>query len=344
MSIFTEVFLQSLDASMIECAKSMSAFCVTEFIQIKNKQISSQMKGQLGESWLYDILKVKMPECEIVKCAAVKWSGDFIIKKVLGAKTLQIMVDVKNYSTAVPKDEVAKFHRDMEVRGYDAGLLLSMGTRFVGQVDDDMIFSIASHGGRDVSIVLLNTTSETLVVQTLRYLFSISRCDKEIQINAPVIKNLQDIRTRLSQMSRLRYEIGLLGTQVATSLSKLSHEILDIEVRTTALLDSIFNNIDQQTYQICRQEQMEKDAGVQLRSGTLKVLLAVTDEIKISDDKKFIMIGKKAVITRMATKDKISINCYVVKKIPMGDFTFRDNKLSFDLTDAEDFASELLLE
>lgn len=341
MNVFTDGFLQLLDSQSRDCAVTLSPSSIVEFIQTKTKLINSQVKGQMGENWLYQVLQSKLPECEIIKCASVKWSGDFVCKRKVGGRTVQLMIDVKNYGTVVPKDEIAKFHRDIEVRCYDAGLLLSLNTRFAGE-DDDMSFSIATHGGRDVNLVLLTATNETLIIQTIRYLFSIACCDREIKINHACIKSLQDIKTRLAQMSRLRYEIGLLNTHLTTGLSRLSHELLDIEVRTHALLDTIFNNIDEQTYHVCQQETLERDAGVSFRPETLKVLCAVKDEIKISEDKKFVTIGNRAVITRMAAKDKISIDQITVTKIPSGPFTFKDGKLTFDLTEETELAIYLL--
>jgi hypothetical protein len=131
-------------------------------------------------------------------------------------------------------------------------------------------------------------------------------------------------------MSRLRYEISLLNSTVTSSLTKLSNEILDIEVRTETLLDSVFANIDVKEYKNTTIEEIENIIGSNLRTPTAKLIKKINCMISISDDKKTLKIGS-TVITRMATKDRITILTTVIKEVPEGDFVYKKDALTFDL-------------
>lgn len=127
-------------------------------------------------------------------------------------------------------------------------------------------------------------------------------------------------------MSRMRYEIQQLGQTVQTTLGRLTQDLLDIDVRTTAFLDSIFGEIEQ-------------DMGVSLRAATIAVLREFTEQpLEMSRDRKYIYVGNKtaaggclATVTRLAKQDRISIPCPRLSSMPTGDFTYKADHIVFDL-------------
>lgn len=50
-------------------------------------------------------------------------SGDFIVE----FSNFSVLIEVKNYSSSVPKIEVDKFIRDVEVKDVNAGIFISIG-------------------------------------------------------------------------------------------------------------------------------------------------------------------------------------------------------------------------
>jgi Restriction endonuclease len=85
----------------------------------------AQVKGVRGESHVMDALRDEF-KCELVtgKTAA----GDISI----WFDNVKLCVEVKNYTKAIPTQEVTKFLRDLETTGAQAGLFISLNTRITG--------------------------------------------------------------------------------------------------------------------------------------------------------------------------------------------------------------------
>jgi hypothetical protein len=352
MNIFTPEFLSLMPGDERVLVQQMSPASILDMLKhLKTPStIISQKLGQQGEDWFENMIRAKLPECKVTRTSGHKWGGDFVLTKQFGSQEVSVMVDVKNYSNPVPREEISKFYRDMEVRRHNAGLILSLNTRFVGQPESEVMsinqVGLQSLGGRDANVILLTSQSDQLIAHCIRYLFSIVACEREILVNSVVVKNLKDVQQRLQQMSRLRYEIGILSSTITTGLGKLSNELLDIEVRTETLLDSIFANIDVKEYVATSIQEIETTIGESLRATTIKFINEVGKEMAVSEDKKSLKLKGGAIITRMATKDKISIqitDSSTLCHVPRGDFVFKKDVVTFDLDQSNlDLAIQLL--
>ena len=333
MNVFTNEFLDLLTPDDRSAIEQLPVASILDILRPQIKQNSVQ-KGQYGEKWFETLVKERMPDCRLEKTASTKWSGDFVIKKQIGSRDMTIMVDIKNYSNTVPRDEIAKFYRDIDIRRYDAGMLLSLNTRFAGTPDDsDIYFSTVASAGRDVNTVLLCCNTEIIIVHTLRYMLGIAAYERELIVNHAVVKALRDVQSRIAQMSKMRYEIQNLNSTITSSLGRLSNDLMDIEVRTGILLDSVFANIDQKQYVATTLEDIETAFGSTMRTATLKFLKSVdVSNVSISDDKKYIRLPRVC-ISCFATKDKISIHTPVLKDHPEGEYSFKRDTVTFDLID-----------
>jgi hypothetical protein len=343
MSVFSEDFIKLLPEDMREDATCVTAVTMLDYLrQVKKDQVaraSAVERGQRGEAWIFDILVQQLPEFTVERVSNTKWSGDFVIRRSCGAKSISIMLDVKNYINPVPRDEVTKFHRDMEVRKHDAGMLLSLGTRFVGQpdTDSDLAFSTYGAAGRDSHVALVNSTHPQIIVHAMRYLYSLAATRHHVTVGETVTARLQEVRARLEQMGRMRHEIQQLGQTVQSALARLTHDLLDIDVRTTSLLDAIFNDIVQQPNTAIRSAAtIEQDMGVRLREATLVLLREFSEQpLEMSADLKYIYVGKApvlATVTRMSKVDRVTVSrAPKVTTTPDGDFTFKADRWTFDL-------------
>ena len=75
-----------------------------------NKHTNSSLKGQLGENLLYNILINEFPSADIQNTSNFTSKGDFILSRK--SKT-NILIETKDYSTPVKKEEVDKFLKDV---------------------------------------------------------------------------------------------------------------------------------------------------------------------------------------------------------------------------------------
>jgi hypothetical protein len=75
------------------------------------KYKSSTHKGKLGEGELSSLLHSMYNTAEITNTSGIKASGDFIMKRT---DKPDIMIENKEYSYNIPKEEVSKFIRDID--------------------------------------------------------------------------------------------------------------------------------------------------------------------------------------------------------------------------------------
>lgn len=77
------------------------------------KYKGSSNKGKFGEQNLSAILNGAFPNSEVLNTSGTKASGDFIMKR---ADKPDILLENKDYDYNIPKDEVAKFIRDIDTQ------------------------------------------------------------------------------------------------------------------------------------------------------------------------------------------------------------------------------------
>jgi hypothetical protein len=82
---------------------------------------NSSTKGKLGELQLGQLLTALYPSAEVQVTGSIKASGDFVLRRVDRAP---ILFENKDYDYNVPKEEVAKFIRDVDTQGM-SGVFIS---------------------------------------------------------------------------------------------------------------------------------------------------------------------------------------------------------------------------
>ena len=83
-----------------------------ELIKFINKHNNSSIKGQLGENLLYNVLINEFPSADIQNTSNFTSRGDFILCR---KSKNNILIETKDYSTPVKKDEVEKFLKDINI-------------------------------------------------------------------------------------------------------------------------------------------------------------------------------------------------------------------------------------
>jgi|TARA_B110000467_G_scaffold163347_1_gene189100 hypothetical protein len=86
-----------------------------------SKYNASSNKGKYGENNLFSVLSSLFPSSEITDTTGTKASGDFIMKRM---DKPPILLENKDYSHNINKEEVAKFIRDVETQNMN-GIFIS---------------------------------------------------------------------------------------------------------------------------------------------------------------------------------------------------------------------------
>tara|TARA_B100001287_G_scaffold276668_1_gene288583 strand:+ start:294 stop:1829 length:1536 start_codon:yes stop_codon:yes gene_type:complete len=92
-----------------------------ELKQFLSKYNASSNKGKYGENNLYSILTSLYPSSDIMDTTGMKASGDFILKRL---DKPNILLENKDYSHNINKDEVSKFIRDIDTQNMN-GIFIS---------------------------------------------------------------------------------------------------------------------------------------------------------------------------------------------------------------------------
>ena len=88
------------------------------------RQKNSTNKGADSEDKVLEGLYSTFPDCQITKTTGIAKAGDFLIER---SNNPPIMIENKDYTKNVPKEEIEKFIRDVEQQGC-SGILISQTT------------------------------------------------------------------------------------------------------------------------------------------------------------------------------------------------------------------------
>jgi hypothetical protein len=92
-----------------------------ELGEFLGKYKGSSNKGKYGEQQLGSILNSLYPTAEVVNTTGTKATGDFIMKRI---DKPNILFENKEYDYNIPKDEIAKFIRDIDTQNM-SGVFIS---------------------------------------------------------------------------------------------------------------------------------------------------------------------------------------------------------------------------
>lgn len=92
-----------------------------ELSEFLGKYKGSSNKGKYGEQQLGSILNSLYPTAEVMNTTGTKASGDFIMKRI---DKPSVLFENKEYDYNIPKDEIAKFIRDIDTQNM-SGIFIS---------------------------------------------------------------------------------------------------------------------------------------------------------------------------------------------------------------------------
>ena len=138
---------------------------------------NSCKKGEIGENLLEELITSRYGDIEYKDTSKTAHSGD-------GWLTFSdngiVMLESKNYTTSISKDEIDKMERDMKEHNILWGLFVSWNSGIQGKREFD--FHIFNHKGNNYVIVMISN----LIKDTLRL-------DLGIQVLRKLRKNFNDL-------------------------------------------------------------------------------------------------------------------------------------------------------
>ena len=121
-SMLVEEYNATLKEKLSQVTAELETFKATK---------SSHALGKIGEATVFEILEnyvaPKFSYAEVVNVSKTKHVGDIHMTMMMqNGKPIRIMIDVKNYNTAVSNKEIDKLYSDLDEHESDVGLMISL--------------------------------------------------------------------------------------------------------------------------------------------------------------------------------------------------------------------------
>ncbi len=185
--------------------------------------------GKAGEVKFADICQRLPANYHVQDTSKQGKKGDFIITYSDAGVTKRCMIDIKNYSSTVPKKEIDKFYEDLTFGSYDAGLIISYRSKFVGIADHVFVEETCLPCGK-IPVMYLVTSDEELILQSIQLLIAKSVVHQSKDINIDRIESLiESINGALSNSSDVRRLLSELQVSIAKSIQKCQENLVTHE-------------------------------------------------------------------------------------------------------------------
>lgn len=198
---------------------------ITKMLTSTNNNTSAVI-GQNGEDFIFNTLKQHF--VQITDTHDKGKSGDYCINDTM-------LVEVKNYSTNVPKRETDKFKRDLEISGKLGGVFISLNTPIsnIGMFKK----AVLNVNGKDIPVVYICTCNKDVVLlacemilaeikfYNIKYASTLSDC-----ISIDVVKlRFSEIEQNMMGIINLRNIIKTMTENFNKSTESLLFELTQLE-------------------------------------------------------------------------------------------------------------------
>lgn len=210
---------------------------------------NSCKKGNFGENFLEDLFGKRYGDIIFERKSSVAHSGDAWLHLPDGKI---IMLESKNYTTTVNKDEITKLQSDMINHHIKWGILTSFNSMIQGMKELD--FHTFIHNNETYSVIMISNLSNDvhkldLALQIIRKLIgTFDNMNEFPWIVKDINNSLTELNTIIQKNYALRDSYYIMERDIQKSLSNY-HVILrdyqyEIERKTTEIIDKINQTIN----------------------------------------------------------------------------------------------------
>lgn len=211
-------------------------------------QSNSSKKGEISENICRKLLAKKYPDWEFNDVSHESYSGDC---RAIHSSIGEILYEFKNYDTNVNREQVTKFHRDLEYTGIQYGIFVSNTSGIVGKknieweiIQNNKLIIYVSNIGYNgygciigtellLSLVHINVLDTTKMNYYYNY---------EIDLLKENLIELSDnYKHNLECLTKHKYLIKEQKHKINNCLETLERSIFDIELEQKSIFKNIFH-------------------------------------------------------------------------------------------------------
>jgi hypothetical protein len=207
---------------------------------------SSMRKGELGENILENIISQKYGDIKYVPMGQVNHSGDAWLSFDSFNET--VMLESKNYTTKVNKDEITKMRKDMISNNIQWGIFVSFNSQIQGYRDFDI--DTFNHQGKVYTIVFLSELSKDIEridigIQVIRKLIcNYSKLNTFPWITTKIKSDLEKLNEVINLNYQLRDWFSEMEGSIKNSLNKYYTNLRDYQHKIDNSINDIVKNIE----------------------------------------------------------------------------------------------------
>ena len=212
---------------------------------------TSNKKGEVSEDLIYKIISDKYPNYTYDVKRHIPHNADGELCSNTGMKSL---VEIKNYSNTVHKDEIEKFKYDLKYNNINLGIFLSLKTGIVGKKCID--YEVFQHNSESYHIIYISRLMDDinkldcglLLLENLHNIIKKDNMDLKIdQIKKLMYENFTNLEVLINKTSELRNNFNILETNIKSSLDLYYNELreyeLDLKQKMQNVWMTLFNDL-----------------------------------------------------------------------------------------------------
>jgi hypothetical protein len=294
----------------------------------------STKKGDITEALMEDVIKIQLPEYNYDIKRGIPHNADGELTSPSGLKAL---VEIKNYNSTVPDDEVVKFKYDLAYQNIMYGLFIS--TKSGIQYQKPFSYEKYDKDGKTYHIVYVSKVFEEqhkiyTSILLLENIFKFIKKNECNNIDKTILKNMRKIENIIEEFSKIKSKYLEMELNIKKSLDDYYGVIREAEYKMKEQFNSVWDSIvneDNQLIQYTLKDDIINGSGKKVQNILDKILS------KFDDNFKFIINDNENIDILYKMKSVCIIKIYklkIVVRFMNYDMTLTGIEDKHDLLDA----------
>lgn len=286
---------------------------------IKN---TSQKKGEMTEDLIFNIINEKYKNYSLNETRKIAHSGD---GELMSPSGLRCLLEFKNYTNSVNKDEVDKFKYDLKFRDIKFGLFISLqtGICFKNSID----YEVFEHENEKYHIIYISKLVDDINkldcgILLLENLYKINFKDnydvKVKEIKKLIYDNINEIELIIKETKNLRNEYCEIEKNIKLNFdnfyTKFRSYENDLTIKVQKIWKNLFEDLDNVQFNFMDiktnilEEVTKKSKCYMILSRLFDILENENINVNRCDNDINLVKNRKNIGTLKIMKDKLNIN------------------------------------